>query len=144
MTRQIEHEPSQLTKGIEVRFARDRRWWRVRAADARFAVLTRQAEFEPAGTVIYTIVDLHDRHRGPCNLSGGGWAFTAETLDEDAHRLLSALNSQLDLDAHCAVEETSPDDYVPAVEISHRNRVPLQLVSIRAGRSSACSPGRAS
>lgn len=33
-------------------------WWTVRARDERFIVATHQAPFHPAGTLVYTVVDL--------------------------------------------------------------------------------------
>ena len=93
--------------GARVKFTADgRRWWNVRAADARYAVCTRQAEFRPKGAFTYTIVDTVEGIRGTTNLIGQGWR--RGMTDEDCADLLAALQSG-------------------DVGVSHRNRVPLDL-----------------
>lgn len=131
----------------QIKFEGDRRWWTVRAEDERFTILTRQREFHPADEVVYTIVDRERGVRGPCNLLGQGWDFNVDTLDADATLLLDALN----LDAKReAWRLANPDagtpiqnmrgrtiDYPPeldegvAVEISHRNNVPIKIAAER-------------
>jgi hypothetical protein len=81
------------------------RWWDVRAADDRWAVLTQQAPFRPKGELVYTIVDSENGRRGPCNLIGQGWD-VEEPGGCDA--LLAALQSG-------------------EVEISHRNNVETRI-----------------
>ncbi|ASR85098.1 hypothetical protein I5G78_gp016 [Mycobacterium phage Unicorn] len=101
--------------GSRVKLTSDgRRWWDVRAADERFAILTRQAEFRPKGEVCYTILDVEQGVRGPCNLIGQSWHATMP--DEECARLLEALNA---------------DPRSDGVEVSHRNRVPLDLGEVR-------------
>lgn len=56
-----------------MKFAGDRRWWTVKAVTANFAACTRQAEFERAGTLCYTVLDWRNGVRGPCNLIGQGY-----------------------------------------------------------------------
>lgn len=131
----------------QVKFEGDRRWWTARAADDRFTILTRQADFRPRGEVFYTIIDAEQGVRGPCNLIGQGWDFHPETLDEDAARLLNALNLNRRREEWAAAhpEARTPIegvqgwriDYPPeldedvAIEVSHRNRVPVQIVATR-------------
>lgn len=65
--------PLTLTVGDRVKFADDRRWWTVKAVTENFAAFARQAEFEPAGTNWYTVLDWRNGVRGPCNLIGQSW-----------------------------------------------------------------------
>ncbi len=66
-------EPRPLTVGQRVKLAGDRYWWTVKAVTPNFAALTRQAEFHPAGTLCYTVLDWRNGVRGPCNLIGQGY-----------------------------------------------------------------------
>lgn len=109
-----------MSARTQVKFAGDRRWWTTRAEDDRFAILTRQAAFEPEGIVCYTIVDKHAGHRGPCNLIGQGWGFERDTLDEDAAKLLAALQPDSGYYGH----------EMP-LEISYRNRVATVITATR-------------
>jgi len=58
-------------------------------------ILTRQAPFKPKGEVLYTIVDQEQGLRGPCNLIEQGWDFNADTLGEDAGKLLAGLQLEV-------------------------------------------------
>lgn len=110
------------------------RWWDVRCADDRFAILTRQAEFKPKGEVCYTILDIEQGVRGPCNLIGQGWH---ETMPDEACReLLEELQIGAKVNAWNAGDHSFDIDAVLGdraswVEISHRNRVPLGIYEIR-------------
>lgn len=78
--------------GDKVRFEgqEGRGWWTVRDRDDRYIVATRQAEFEPEGVLIYTVVDLtgwqHQKYNGAgngvvrssLNTMGGGWDLDAD------------------------------------------------------------------
>lgn len=79
-----------LERGDRVQFAENSRWWEVRANDGRWAILTRQAAFEPKGTLRYTIVDQDHGHRGPANTLGQGWDVEEEGGCEE---LLAALQA---------------------------------------------------
>ncbi|MDF2994279.1 MAG: hypothetical protein K0S37_4793 [Microbacterium sp.] len=114
-----------------VKFSGDdsRYWWTVRAADDRFAVLTRYAPFRKR-PIAYTIIDTERDLRGPCDLIGQGWDFNTEsddTIGTSARKLLTALRGGIDtLD-----DESLPDDErisIPAVEVSHRNNVPIDII----------------
>lgn len=104
------------------------RLWDVRALDDRFVILTRQRPFKPKGESEYTIIDWERGVRGPCNLIGQGWDIDEPNGPED---LLRALNNQLEiwrrLDA--GEKSVSINDY--AVEVSHRNNVPVDIVDQR-------------
>ncbi|MDI6911498.1 hypothetical protein [Nocardioides sp.] len=99
-----------LTVGTRARFddglGDTRRWWTVRATSDRFAILTRQAAFEPKGVLCYTIIDWELGFRGPCNQIGQGWG-DGTFADEECAALLAALE-------------------VDEVEVSWRNRVPIR------------------
>lgn len=121
--------------GSKVKLTSDApRWWDVRAADGRFAICTRQAEFKPKGEVFYTILDIKEGVRGPCNLIGQAWHATMP--DEACQELLEELQigaktgawEGIDDDAHISWKNETQRF---GVEISHRNRVPLGIYAIR-------------
>lgn len=129
--------------GSQVKLTRDgRRWWDVRIADERFAILTRQAEFRPSGQVSYTVLDVREGVRGPCNLIGQGWHATMP--DEECRKLLLALQLGAKVQAWNAGDHSfdifavlKEADAVGRghVGISHRNRVSLDVGEIRANRT---------
>ena len=114
------------------------RWWDVRCADGRFAILTRQAEFKPKGEVCYTILDAQEGVRGPCNLIGQVW--DKYMPDEACQDLLTELQIGAKVNAWNAgdrsLSEAGIDQLLVErgswVEISHRNRVPLDLGEVGA------------
>lgn len=127
--------------GAKVKLARDgRRWWDVRAADNRFAILTRQAEFKPKGELRYTILDSTRGVRGPCNLIGQSWdkymsdQACAELLEElQIGSKMGDWNSgdrSFDMDAHMAWMN---ENQRFGVEVSYRNNVPIGISEIRSG-----------
>lgn len=93
--------------GDDIRFEGERNWWQVRASSGRWVVVTRQAPFQPTGTLWYAIIDRTDRVRGAVDLLGGGWG-DGTYSDQQCAELLSALQAG-------------------QVEVSHRNRVPLNI-----------------
>ncbi|MCV7255307.1 hypothetical protein H7J86_24390 [Mycobacterium hackensackense] len=128
-------DPALPPVGAKVRLARDgRRWWDVRCADERFAILTRQADFKPKGEVVYTIVDIEDGVRGPCNLIGQSWDLTMP--DEACAELLAALRAGVEgpIRRQREFEEQGITQWVDEgdeVEISYRNRVRLDIDEVR-------------
>lgn len=50
------------------------RWWTVRALHGDFVVVTQQVPFEKKGILRYSVLDLRQGVRGPCNLVGQGWS----------------------------------------------------------------------
>lgn len=97
-----------LVRGDRVKFAEENRWWDVRAHDGRWAILTRQAAFQSAGTLKYTVVDQDQALRGPANTIGQGWDVEdAEGCDE----LLAALQAG-------------------EFSISTRNRIEARIVAV--------------
>src|SRR5690554_2932986 len=96
MTAAATMERNKLAPGDRVKFGTPdkdtRRWWNVRAADDRFVVLTRQAEFQKRGTLLYTIIDWDRGVRGPCNRIGQGWDVESPG---GCSNLLLALNGML-------------------------------------------------
>lgn len=140
MSDQVSGQASLPPVGSKVKLTRDgRRWWDVRCADERFAILTRQAEFKPKGEVAYTILDLEEGVRGPCNLIGQGWDMYMS--DDACARLLHELqigakvqawnggDRSFDLDAFLAAAGSR---HGLGVEITHRNRVALDIGEVRA------------
>lgn len=137
---EVKIEPATVPPiGAKVKLLKDGpRWWAVRAADERFAILTRQADFKPKGEVLYTILDVHEGVRGPCNLIGQGW--DRYMPDTACQELLEALqvgakvnawnagDRSFDLDAVLAERQRNE---VAWVEISRRNRVALDLGEVR-------------
>lgn len=123
--------------GAKVKLTRDRpRWWDVRCADERFAILTRQAEFKPKGQVYYTILDVKEGVRGPCDLIGQSWHETMP--DEACQELLAELQIGAKINAWNAGERDEDIDLDKVLDgrgswvgISHRNRVPLGIVEVR-------------
>lgn len=101
------HEPRQFAVGDKVKLDTDRRWWTVKAVTANFAALTRQAEFEPAGTLCYTVLDWRNGVRGPCNLIGQGWGDGSYSEQECAEMLAEFESGDL--------------------EVSQRNWVPIRF-----------------
>lgn len=136
MSRQLASALALPPVGAMVKLTRDgRKWWRVRAADSRFAILTRQAEFKPKGTVLYTILDIEQGVRGPCNLIGQGWA--EKMTDEECRDLLLHLQVGAKVRAWDAGDRSFDVEDAWAltgghwVEVSHRNRVQLDLGEVR-------------
>lgn len=97
--------------GTRVKFTADgRRWWDVRAANARYAICTRQAEFHPAGTLTYTVIDIAEGIRGTVEQRRalGNWDLVGDLTDSDCTATVDRLTDG-------------------ALEISRGNRVPLDL-----------------
>lgn len=97
--------------GTRVKFTADgRRWWNVRAADARYAVCTRQAEFHKAGTLTYTVVDTIATIRGTVEPARalGSWDLVGDLTDTDCAAILDRLAAG-------------------DIAIARGNRVPLDL-----------------
>ncbi|WP_032376692.1 hypothetical protein [Rhodococcoides fascians] len=96
--------------GSKVTFTGEpRRPYTVRATSENYAVLTRQADFKPKGTYFYCIIDWRNAIRGPCNLIGQGWD---TTTDESCVELCSELAAG-------------------RIEVSHRNRVTLDIQAVQ-------------
>lgn len=112
------------------------RWWDVRIADERFAICTRQAEFKPKGEVFYTILDVEQGARGPCNLIGQSW--DKYMSDEACAELLNELQIGAKVQQWNGGDHSFDLDEILAtndghwVEISHRNRVSLYINEVRA------------
>lgn len=113
-----------------VKFAGDSKWWTVRATDdERFVILTRPEPFQPKGTSVYTIIDWERGVRGPCNLIGQGWDVDEPNGCED---LLRALHYKLEVSARLNAGEESVALDEPAVEVSYRNNVPIEILEVKA------------
>lgn len=110
-----------LQPGDRVRLDPDgRRWWTVQAVSEHFAACVRQAAFEPAGVLEYTVLAWRNGVRGPCNLIGQGFGDGTYSPDECAEML-------------SLFEGPRPDeDGVGAeLEVSQRNWVPLNVTARR-------------
>jgi hypothetical protein len=91
--------------GSRVWFAEEKRPYKVRARNDRFLICTKP--FNARNTVIYSIVDLTEKVRGPDNLI---FCFGYETEDQIAEnmRLLAA----------------------GEIEVSHRRRIKLNVTRV--------------
>lgn len=106
--------------GQKIKFAAEKKRFTIRACDERYAVCTYplnmirrvRGAYEHEKTVMYTIVDLVEKRRGPENLVFG---FGAES-DDDCQEMLKRLNGKT------RDRERS--------EVSHRRDRPLDIISI--------------
>lgn len=118
-----------LNVGERVRLAGydARLWWRVQAASEHFAVCVRQVEFRKKGTLCYTVLDWRNGVRGPCNLIGQGWG-DGSYSEAECRELLEGFER---------VIATQPG-HAPVydLEVSHRNRVPIEVLAHREARTS--------
>lgn len=96
--------------GSRISFSEERNAYTVRARGERYLVCTKP--FAPKRTVLYTIVDLLQNVRGTENLIFG---MGAET-DDDCAAMLRRLEGNADT----------------RTGVSYRNRVPLNIVRVRA------------
>lgn len=121
--------PVPLTSGDRVKFAGDRRWWTVKAVTEHFAALTRQAEFERAGILCYTVIDWRNGVRGPCDLVGQAWGDGSYTEAECAEML-----TQFEA-ADEPYGEPDENGHYPSrsvLHVSQRNWVPIEFVDVPA------------
>lgn len=83
-----------LNKGDRVWFNGDKKPFRVRAANEKFAICTKPYNFQPQ-TVIYTIVDFEWNIRGMDNMIFGIYSYYS---DEECEEALQALtNGELEV-----------------------------------------------
>ena len=83
-----------LHKGDRVWFKGDKKPFRVRAANEKFAICTKPYNFQPQ-TVIYTIVDFEWGMRGMDNMIFGIYSYYS---DEECEEALQALiNGELEV-----------------------------------------------
>jgi len=95
---------------------RQRTRWTVAAVTKHFAALVQQAPFRSKGTMQYTVIDWRNGIRGPCNLIGQGYG-DGSYSPEQCSRMLSEFE-----DMRLVGEYLWPE-----LEVSHRNRVPLDI-----------------
>lgn len=123
---------SELSVGDRVRFAPYKRAMTVRAVTTggRFAILT--MPFNPQRTVIYTVIDFERKVRGADNYYGLGY----ETDEQIADALAAFQATEDDLPGQMADEaQARGEDSWPSIiaaEVSHRNWVALDIVSVLA------------
>lgn len=119
----------QIEVGDRVQFDGKQTRWLARAEseDGRYTLLT-SSKF---GNVYYTIVDWQQGVRGAMNVIGGGLDIdTTSGLDEAIDEAMRMLRPDLPF----APGETSrPVDLTDlrGFEVSHRNRVPLDITTVR-------------
>lgn len=121
-----------LDVGDRVKFAEQRVLWDVKAVSENFAALTQQVPFQPAGTLQYTVIDWKSGIRGPANLVGQGYGDGTYTHEECAE-MLTEFEAHLTEDpamvaALARGEKSWPSR--PELEVSHRNRVTLDIERI--------------
>lgn len=124
-------QSSELEVGRRVRLDGARKTWRVQALSENFAACVQQADFEPKGTLCYTILDWRNGVRGPCNLIGQGYGDGTYSEAQCAEMLArfeyDDAGEPARLAALAAGETTwSPEDW--SLSVSHRNRVRMQSV----------------
>lgn len=101
------------TVGDKVRFAEEKQAYTIQARGSRYLVCTKP--FNPKRTVLYTVIDLEEKVRGTENLVFGAGAETREDCEEMLMRL-----------------EGRDTELGWATEVSHRNRIPLRVLGIKA------------
>lgn len=119
--------PITFSVGDRVKFAGDRRWWTVKAVTPNFAAFTRQAEFEPAGTLQYTVVDWRNGVRGPCDLIGQAYGDGSYSEAECAE-MLARFEA-----ADEPYGEPDKDGFLPSRDVLHvsqRNWVPIEFTEV--------------
>ena len=79
--------PVEMKVGDKVKLTGDDRWWDVKAVSEHFVACTRQAPFQPKGTLVYTVLDWRNGVRGPCDLIGQGWGDGTYTEQECSEML---------------------------------------------------------
>ena len=97
---------SEAVVGDRIRFDGERMSYTIQARDRRWIIATRP--FAPRKTVIYTIIDLRERRRGPDNMVFG-----------------------LGYESREACEERLADLRAKRAEVSHRRDLTLGLATIR-------------
>lgn len=98
----------QIKQGSRVYFEREKRPYTVKACDGHYAICTKP--FAAKKTVMYTIIDLKEGIRGTNNMVFNPYDYAVQ---EDIDKCLSDLSS--------------PEE---CLEVSYRNRVPLDIVKV--------------
>ena len=109
-----------LPVGSKVKFKSEKLRYTVQASDDRFAICTKP--FNPRHTVLYTIIDFEEQVRGTENLIFGMGAETKEQCED----MLDRLNGRHDSGGRSLVG-TKHESEPTQTEVSHRNRVPLDI-----------------
>lgn len=107
----------------------ERRWWTVEAADERFVVLTRQADFRPLGEHSYTIIDWGRNLRGPCSQIGQGWDIDEPGGSDSLLRALNAYLEMMDL-LRRSPKGTTVWPTEITTEVSYRNNVAIGFAEL--------------
>jgi hypothetical protein len=116
---QLDKLKTDIKVGDFLTFPEEKRKYRIMARGKRYLVCTKPF-FK---TVIYSVVDLDDCVRGTENLVFGNGAETREQCEEMIDRL----------------EGAGMDDGQWHTEVSHRNRIPLEIKVIWLGeREQSC------
>lgn len=114
--------------GDKIKFAEEKQRYTVQACDFLFLVCTKP--FNPAHTVLYTIVDLEENVRGTENLIFGAGAETREQCEEMLDRLNGRYPDRRGAEVFLrSMGIESRADQWDATEVSHRNRIPLVIES---------------
>lgn len=120
--------------GTRILFAEEKTPYRVRARSDRYLVCTRP--FNPKRTVLYTIIDLVERVRGPENLVFGFGAETDGQCVDMVERLHAITKPETIEDATelkampRILRKMVKPKYTAASEVSHRHRIPLRIAKI--------------
>lgn len=96
-----------ISVGSKIFFSSEKRPYTVKACDDRYFVCTKP--FNPKKTVLYTIIDLKQDIRGTNNLIFNLYDYAVQS----------------------EIEECLEDLQTGQIEVSHRNRVQLDIVKIK-------------
>lgn len=81
----------ELAVGDIIRFAEESRYrWTVRAVVDGVTVVTRQAQFKPKGTLLYSVIHWTAGVRGPVNVIGQGWEVDTDEKCQELADLVAA------------------------------------------------------
>lgn len=122
-----------INVGDILRFDGKRNLWRVRAKTScgRYAIATNKV----SNRVYYTILDFEEKVRGAMNILGGGLSiFSTNGRDKNINKAIEMLEKSLSekkayFQAH--PENLGKVHYNGEWEVSHRNRVPLKITTVK-------------
>lgn len=132
-----------LEVGQRVRLDWGSKTWRVNAVSENFVVCVQQSHFKPKGALSYTVLDWRNGVRGACNLIGGGFGDGSLSEAECAAMLVQFECDPAADPARLAALAAGETSWVPttwSLEVSHRNRVPIENVELVADFLAARSP----
>lgn len=133
--------------GAIIKFAKEKRPYRVRARSGRFLICTKP--HNPMRTTIYTIIDLVEKVRGPENLVFGMGAESDQDCWDMVDRLDGRDNNhpqgrdvsnkiEWDKEKYKLPEDLREFQESFRTEVSHRHRIDLDVISVKIPKT--CKP----